>query len=71
MDASEKQIGGDHYKKMKIQPTDYIIQNNLGFCEGNVVKYVSRHLDKGGVEDIQKCIHYCELILKYKYGVTE
>ena len=62
-----KQVGGSHYK-LPIEPIDYIFKNNLGFMEGNVVKYVTRHKNKKGVEDIKKAIHYLELIIKYQYG---
>ena len=66
--ASAKQIGGSHYKDCDIQPIDYIVKNNLDFLEGNVVKYITRHKTKGGIEDIRKVIHYAELILEKKYG---
>jgi len=66
--ASAKQIGGSHYKDCDIQPIDYIVKNNLDFLEGNVIKYITRHKTKGGVEDIKKVIHYAELILEKKYG---
>lgn len=56
----------DHYDK-KIQPVDYIVANGLGFLEGNVIKYVSRHSAKGHGEDISKAMHYCAMILK-QYG---
>lgn len=62
------QVGGAHYQKA-IQPIEYIEKNKLGFCEGNVVKYVSRHKEKNGAEDIKKAIQYLEFILKYQYGV--
>ncbi len=62
-----KQVGGSHYR-LPIQPIDYIEKNNLGYCEGNVVKYVTRHKNKKGAEDIRKAIHYLEFILKYQYG---
>lgn len=63
------QEGGNHYKICGIQPVEYIHANNLGYFEGNVLKYVTRHKDKNGVEDIKKAIHYCQLILKLQYGV--
>lgn len=63
-----KQVGGNHYQ-MAIQPIDYILENKLGYCEGNVVKYVTRHDKKNGAEDIKKAIHYLEFILKDKYGI--
>jgi len=65
---SDKQIGGSHYKDCVIQPVDYIVKNNLDFLEGNVVKYITRHKTKNGIEDIRKVIHYAELILEKKYG---
>ena len=66
--ALELQVGGDHYKNMKIQPVEFITANNLGFLEGNVVKYICRHHAKNGAEDIKKAIHYCEMLLATKYG---
>lgn len=57
-----KQVGGDHYTRMEIEPIDYIRLNKLGWFEGNVIKYVSRHDHKGGEQDIDKAIHYLEMI---------
>jgi hypothetical protein len=65
--ALTKQEGGSHYKNMKIQPIEFITANDLGFIEGCVVKYICRHADKNGAEDIRKIIHYCELLLQTKY----
>ena len=62
------QVGGDHYSKLAIQPIEYIYKNNLGFLEGNVVKYITRHSTKNGEEDILKAIHYCQLLLDLRYG---
>jgi len=67
--AKDKQVGGNHYKDMPIQPIDYIMKNGLGFCEGNIVKYITRYNSKGGVEDIAKALHYCELLLESKKAV--
>lgn len=58
----------DHYD-LPIQPVDYIVKNNLGFLEGNVIKYVTRHHDKGGEQDIKKAIHYLTLVLRTEYGI--
>ena len=69
--ALEFQAGGDHYKSMPIEPVEFIEANNLGFCEGSIVKYVARHKVKGGADDIRKAIHYCQLILQLQYGVDE
>lgn len=69
--ALKKQEGGNHYKDMKIQPVEFITANQLGFLEGNVVKYICRHHAKNGAEDIRKAIHYCEMLLQVKYGETK
>jgi len=61
------QIGGSHYKDMKIQPTEFILANSLGFCEGNVLKYVCRHGTKNGKEDLLKAKHYIDLLIAAKY----
>jgi len=68
MKATDKQIGGSHYKDMPIQPVQYIHANGLSFLEGNVVKYITRHQTKGGKADVQKALHYCQLILQLVYG---
>jgi len=65
--AHEKQVGGQHYKDMRIQPTTFIEQNKLGWCEGNAVKYICRHKQKGQIKDIQKAIHYLDLLLEQEY----
>jgi len=64
------QVGGGHYKDMKIQPIEYIHANNLSFLEGNVVKYITRHKTKNKAQDIRKIIHYCTLILQLEYNET-
>lgn len=68
MKASEQQIGGTHYKEFAIQPTEFIAKNNIGFIEGNVIKYVCSHKSKNGRQDIEKAIHYLNLLLEYEYG---
>jgi hypothetical protein len=65
--AFDKQVSGSHYKDKGIQPIVYIHANNLGFCEGNVIKYVTRHKEKNGAADIKKAIHYLELLLELEY----
>jgi len=62
--ALDKQVSGNHYKDKGIQPIVYIHANNLGFCEGNVVKYVTRWRDKGGKADLEKAIHYLQLLIQ-------
>jgi len=59
--ANERQVGGDHYfKKGDLQPWDIAAIFGLDFFQGNVVKYVMRWKDKGGVEDLEKAQHYLE-----------
>ncbi len=62
-DPFKEQVGGGHYKSMKIQPIEFILGNELGFCEGNIIKYTCRYKQKGGVEDLKKVIHYAELLI--------
>ena len=57
----DRQIGGSHYKDFVIQPYEFISKNDLSFFQGNVIKYVCRYLNKNGIEDLDKIIHYCEL----------
>ena len=68
MSALDEQIGGTHYRAGGIQPVQYIEANGLGFCEGNVIKYVTRYRKKGGAEDLRKARHYIDLLLELRYG---
>ena len=63
----EDQIGGKHYRSMKIQPAEFINENKLLFAEGNAIKYICRHQSKGKAEDIEKAMHYLEMILERDY----
>ena len=67
MSAYDKQIGGTHYKKMKIQPSKFVIENKLLFPEGNVIKYICRHPYKGGKEDLEKAKHFIDMIIERDY----
>ena len=60
--AINKQVGGNHYKEMAEQPIEFITANQLGFCEGNAIKYICRYKAKGGAEDIEKAIHYLQIL---------
>ena len=62
-----KQVGGDHYKKMAIQPAEFINKNKLLFAEGNAIKYICRHSEKGGIQDVDKAIHYLEMVKERDY----
>ena len=68
MSVYKKQIGGDHYLKMKIQPSEFANKNNLPFAEGNAIKYICRHKDKGGKEDLKKAKHYIDMIIERDYN---
>lgn len=63
-DALNIQVGGNHYKDCKIQPVEYIHANQLGFCEGNVVKYITRWKSKNGIKDLEKARHYIDLLIQ-------
>ena len=63
----QKQIGGDHYSSFKIQPAEFINENRLGFAEGNAIKYICRHNKKGKKKDLEKAIHYIEMIMERDY----
>lgn len=63
-DPLDRQVGGNHYKMLAIQPIEYITKNNLGYCEANVVKYISRWRDKGGKKDLEKAKHYIDLLIQ-------
>ena len=67
-DPLKKQVGGNHYKDCVIQPTVYCQLNKLNTCEANIVKYITRHNKKGeGKKDIEKVIHYAEILLALEY----
>jgi hypothetical protein len=62
--ALDIQVAGSHYKDLAIQPVEYIHANNIGYFEGNVVKYVSRWKAKNGIKDLEKAKHYIELLIE-------
>ena len=68
MNVYKKQIGGTHYKDMKIQPSEFINENKLLFAEGNAIKYICRHASKGEVKDLEKAKHYIDMIIDRDYG---
>jgi hypothetical protein len=67
---TEKQIGGDHYKKMKIQPMRYAMANELNPLQFSVLKYISRYKYKGGVADLQKASHCIDMLIDHEYGLN-
>ncbi len=64
MSALNEQVSGNHYKNKIIQPVEYIYMNGIGYMEGNVIKYISRWQDKGGLNDLLKAKHYIELLIE-------
>ncbi len=64
----DKQVGGNHYQSMKIQPAEFINKNKLPFAEGNAIKYICRHINKGGEQDLEKAKHYIDMIIERDYG---
>lgn len=66
--ALDRQVGGSHYKDLKIQPVEFIHANNIPFCEANAIKYLCRHRAKNGLQDLEKAKHYIDLLIKLEYG---
>lgn len=67
MSAFDKQVGGDHYKKYRIQPSQFISENRIGWNVGNAIKYAIRHQDKNGKQDLEKAIHYLQMEIERCY----
>ena len=68
MNPYDKQIGGTHYQKFKIQPSKFVIENELLYPEGCVIKYILRQKLKGKRQDLEKAIHFIEMIIERDYG---
>jgi len=64
------QIGGDHYMKLKIQPVEFIHKNGISYIEGNIIKYVVRWRDKGGIDDLRKARHYLDMLIEMESKCT-
>ena len=69
MKPSEKQIGGNHYKDMKISVSEYVYSNDINWYAGNAIKYLSRYNKKNKelakqIEDLNKSIHYIQLLIE-------
>jgi len=62
--SNKKQVKGNHYKNMTMQPWDFIIENKLPYCEGNIIKYICRYKSKGGIDDLEKAKHYLEKLIE-------
>ena len=64
MGAFDSQVGGNHYKSLKIQPVEFIHINGLGYIAGNIIKYVCRYKVKNGIEDLRKARHYIDMLIE-------
>lgn len=64
--AFKKQVAGNHYSKLKIQPMEYNLANDLNYGQANAIKYVTRYKDKNGIEDLKKAIHCIELLIEFE-----
>ena len=71
MSVWKKQVGGKHYIKYKIQPSKFVVENKLLYPEGTVIKYILRHQDKGGKEDLDKAKHFIDMIIERDYEEKE
>jgi hypothetical protein len=69
--ALNVQVGGDHYKTMKIQPVEFIHVNAIPYFEGNVIKYVTRWRSKNGLADLEKARHYIDLLIDLERRADE
>lgn len=69
--ALDVQEGGDHYKKLKIQPMEYSMANKLDACQHTVIKYVTRFRDKGGIEDLRKAKHCIDMLIEFEGEALE
>ena len=62
--ALDTQVGGGHYKDMKIQPAEYNHHNNIPFIDGCIIKYLSRWRVKNGIEDLKKAQHFLQMLIE-------
>ena len=67
----DKQHGGSHYQKYVIQPSKFVVENELLYPEGCAIKYIIRHRDKGKKQDLLKAIHFIEMIIERDYAEKE
>jgi hypothetical protein len=66
-EALKVQVGGSHYKGMKIQHVEFVHANGIPYIEANAIKYICRHRSKNGRQDIEKAIHYLQILLDLEY----
>ena len=66
--ALSKQVSGSHYKNYEVQPVEFCQRNKLNYCESAAIKYLCRHRDKNGIDDLRKAKHYIELLIEIEYA---
>jgi len=71
MSARKSQVGGSHYRKLKIQPVEYIHANEIPFIEGSIIKYATRWRDKGGIDDLRKIKHFVDLLIELEADIEQ
>lgn len=66
LSALGTQVGGGHYKSMKIQPMEYSMANGLDACQHTAIKYISRFRLKGGIQDLEKAKHCIDMLIEFE-----
>lgn len=70
MSALDVQVGGGHYKDLKIQPMEYSMANGLDACQHTIIKYVTRFRQKGGIQDLEKAKHCIDMLIEFEQAKT-
>lgn len=70
-DAFTRQVGGDHYNKLPIQPFTYSMANGLDPMQHTIIKYVTRFRDKGGIADLEKAKHVVDMLIEWETRPTK
>ena len=71
MNPYDRQVDGDHYQKLAIQPMQYSLLNGLDACQHTVIKYVTRVRDKGGIKDLEKAKHCIDMLIEFEMTKLE
>jgi hypothetical protein len=66
MGATDKQIGGSHYRHYKIQPYEFFLANQIPHHKAAIIRRILRydHPTGKGREDLEKIKHEIELIIE-------
>ena len=59
-------ISPQHYEQFKIEPVEFITQNNLSYLQGKIIKYMLRYKQKNGIEDLEKAKTYLQYLINYE-----